>query len=152
MAPSHGVHDHGPDFVRLFSGWLHHLSFAHWREIFRIHRLGCRNLLPDARFARSPCLCDVAVGDFDARSGFSPPMGPARADRALDGPDLALCVRHRSSRLLNALPMVPSARALGVVSSARRVGKSLRSQNLALGDDLMFHQNDAPRRMEQTLW
>jgi hypothetical protein len=31
-------------------------------------------------------------------------------------------------------------------------GKRVQSQNLALGDDLMFDQNDAPRRMEQSLW
>jgi hypothetical protein len=30
--------------------------------------------------------------------------------------------------------------------------KRVQCQNLALGDDLMFHQNDARRRMEQTLW
>ncbi len=45
-------------------------------------------------------------------------MGPAQANRALDDPDLALRVSHRSSRLLNALPMVPSTRSLSKVASA----------------------------------
>ena len=45
-------------------------------------------------------------------------MGPAQADRALDDPNLAVRVGDRSSRLLNALPMVPSASALSAVASA----------------------------------
>ena len=118
MAPSHGVHDHGPDLVSLFSGWLYHLSCAHRREIFGIHRLDRRGLLPDARFARSPRLCDVAAGYHDARSGFSSPMGPARADRALDTPDLALCLCHRGARLFNAVQVVPSGHTLGAGTSA----------------------------------
>jgi hypothetical protein len=39
-------------------------------------------------------------------------MGPAQADRALDDPNLAVRVGYRSSHLLNALQMVPSAHAL----------------------------------------
>ena len=45
-------------------------------------------------------------------------MGPPQADRALDDPNLAIRVCHWSSRLFNALPMVPSAGALTVVASA----------------------------------
>ena len=118
VASSHGVHDHSPRLVALFSGWLHHLSCARWREIFRIHRLDRGNLLSDPGLARSAGLCDAAVGHFNACSGFSSPMGPTQADRALDDPDLALRVCHRSSRLFNALPMVPSAGALTAVASA----------------------------------
>ena len=51
-------------------------------------------------------------------------MGPAQADRALDDPNLAVRVGYRSSRLLNALPMVPSAGALTAVSSAVFSGPS----------------------------
>jgi len=112
VAASHGVHDHGPDLVCVFSDWLHHLSCARWREIFRILRLDRRGLLSDARFPRSAGVCDVAAGHFDACSGFSSSMGPAQADRTLDDSNLALRVRHRSSRLSNALQMVPSTGAL----------------------------------------
>ena len=100
-------------------------------------------------------------------------MGPAQADRALDDPNLALRVGYRSSRLLNALQMVPSTGALSAVSSGvlsglpgyaqfrhalrkahatRQTGKSLRCQNLALNGDLMFDQSDVPPRMEEILW
>ena len=112
MAPSHGVHDHSRYLVCLFSDWLYHLSFARWREIFRIHGLVRGGLLSDPGLARSAGVCDAAIGHFDACSGFSSPMGPAQADRALDDPDLALRVCHRSSRLFNALPMVSSPGAL----------------------------------------
>jgi len=47
-------------------------------------------------------------------------MGPAQTDRALDYSNLALRVRHGSSRLFDALPMVPSACALNAVESAAR--------------------------------
>ena len=103
MAPSHGVHDHSPLLVCLFSDWLHHLSRARWREIFRIYRLARGVLLSDPSLARSAGVCDAAVGHFDACSGFSSPMGPAQADRALDDPNLALRFGYGSSRLLNAL-------------------------------------------------
>jgi hypothetical protein len=170
MAPSHDVHDYSPDLVRLFSDWLHHLSCARWREIFRIHRLARGGLLSDPGLARSAGVCDAAVGHFDACSGFSSSMGPAQADRALDDPNLAVRVRHRSSRLFNALQMVPST---GPLASAalrdyqathnfdtrrrqraleRRTDKSLRCQNLALNRDLMFDQSDEPPRTEETLW
>ena len=144
--------------VCLFSGWLHHLSCARWREIFRIHRLDRGGLLSDPGLARSAGLCDAAVGHFDACSGFSSPMGPAQADRALDDPNLAVRVGHRSSRLLNALQMVPSTGALRcctirhALSTHARTGKSLRCQNLALNGDLMFDQSDVPPRMKETLW
>jgi hypothetical protein len=78
-------------------------------------------------------------------------MGPAQADRALDDPNLAVRIGYRSSRLLNALQMVPSTGALSAVSSAEPA-KSLRCQNLALDGDLMFDQSDVPPRMEEILW
>ncbi len=61
-----------------------------------------------ARFARSPRVCDFAAGHFDARSGLSSPMGQAHTDRALDGPDLALCLCHGRARLFGAIQVVPS--------------------------------------------
>ena len=82
-------------------------------------------------------------------------MGPAQADRALDDPDLAVRIGYWRSSLLNALPMVPSARSLSDVASALLsgdTGKSLRCQNLALNGDLMFDQGDVPPRMKETLW
>ena len=82
-------------------------------------------------------------------------MGPAQADRALDDSDLALRVYHRSSRLLNALPMVSSACSLSAVASAvpqRNAGKSRRCQNLALNGDLMFDQDDVLQRVKEILW
>ena len=102
------MHDHGPDLLSLLSGRLRHLSCSRWREILWIHRLGRCGLLSHARFARSPCVCDFASGDFDPRSSFSAPMGQARMDRALDGPDLALCLCHGRARLFGAIQVVPS--------------------------------------------
>jgi len=116
MAPSHGVYDYGPDLVHLFSSWLYHLSCARWREIFRIQRLAGCGLLPHARFACPAGVCNVAAGDFDTDSGFSTPMGPSQADRALDGADLALRLYHRGARVFNALQMVPSGNALIAVA------------------------------------
>jgi len=121
VAPSHGVHDHSSHLVYLFSGWLHHLSCARWREIFRIHRLARGGLLSDPGFARSVGVCDAAVGHFDACSRFSSPMGPAQADRTLDDPDLALRVRHWSSGLSNALQVV-SATGRDAGNPACKVG------------------------------
>ena len=118
MAASHGLHDRSPGLLCLFPDWLHHLSCARWREIFRIHRLDRGRLLSDAGLARSAGVCDAPVGRFDAYSGFSSPMGPPQADRVLDDPNLALRVGYRCSRLLNALPMVPSTNALTAVGSA----------------------------------
>src|SRR5215475_2967634 len=117
LAPSHDVHDHSPWLVCLFSDWLCHLSCARWRKIVRIHRMARCDLFSDPGFARSAGLCDTAAGHFDACSGFSAPMGPAQTDCALDHPDLALRVSHRSSRLFNALPMVPFGRVLTAVFS-----------------------------------
>ena len=51
-------------------------------------------------------------------------MGPAQADRALDDPNLAVRVSYRSSRLLNALQMVPSTGALSAVASAEPANHS----------------------------
>ena len=118
LAPSHDVHDHSPWLVCLFSDWLCHLSCARWRKIVRIHRMARCDLFSDPGLARSARFCDAPTGHFDACSGFSAPMGPAQTDCALDHPDLALRVSHRSSRLFNALPMVPSAGALSIVESA----------------------------------
>ena len=145
------MHDYSPPLVCLFSGWLHHLSCARWREIFWIYRLDRWGLLSDPSLARSAGVCDAAVGRFDACSGFSSPMGPAQADRSLDDPNLAVRVGYWSSRLLDALQMVPAAGALSAVSSAEPA-KSLRCQNLALDGDLMFDQSDVPPRMEEILW
>ena len=118
MAPSHGVHDHSPPVVCLFSGWLHHLSCARRGEIFWIHRLDRGRLLSAPGLARSAGVCDAAVSHSDACSGFSSPMGPAQADRTLDDPNLAVRVGYRRSSLLDALPMVPSARSLSYVAFA----------------------------------
>ena len=118
MAPSHGVHDHSPPVVCLFSGWLHHLSCARRGEIFWIHRLDRGRLFSALGLARFAGVCDAAVGHSDACSGFSSAMGPAQADRALGNPNLAVRLGHRSSRLLDALPMVPSTRSLSDVASA----------------------------------
>jgi hypothetical protein len=118
LAPSHGVHDRSPDFLCLFPDWLHHLSCARWREIFGIYRLDRRGVLSNPSLARSAGFCDAAVGHFDAGSGFSLPLGPAQADRALDDPNLALRVCYGSSRIFDALPMVPSAGALTPVAPA----------------------------------
>ena len=138
MAPSHGVHDHSRSLVCLLSGWLHHLSCARWREIFGIYGLDCGDLLSDSGLARSARVCDATVGHFDACSGFSSQMGPAQADRALDDSDLALRVYHRSSRLLNAVPLVSSTYALSALASAALSGlpanpadvKTLRSTTI----------------------
>ena len=51
-------------------------------------------------------------------------MGPAQADRALDDPNLAVRIGYRSSRLLNALQMVPSTGTLRAVSSAEPANHS----------------------------
>src|SRR5262249_47979422 len=112
LAPPHAVHDHRSLLVCLFFDWLCDLSCAHWRKIFRIHRLDRCDLFSDFGIARPTGLCDAPVGHFDAYSGIPSPMGPPQTDCALDDPDLAVCVCHRSPRLFNALPMVPSLRAL----------------------------------------
>ena len=136
------MHDRSATLVCLFSDWLHHLSCARWREIFRIHWLDRWRLLSDPGIARSAGLCDAAVGRFDACSGSSSAMGPAQTDRALDDSNLALRVGYWSSSLFNALQMVPSTGTLSAV----------QCQNLALDGDLMFDQNDEPPRSKETLW
>src|SRR5262249_7190016 len=65
-------------------------------------------LLSHPGFARSACLCDVASGDCDARSGFSSPMGSPQANRALDDPNLAVRLGHRRVCVFYALQMVSS--------------------------------------------
>lgn len=69
------------------------------------------DLLPDIGITHSARLCDSASGDSNARSGFSPQMGPAQENRALDHPDLALCIRHGRVCVLDALQIV-SARSV----------------------------------------
>jgi len=82
-------------------------------------------------------------------------MGPARADRALDGPNLALCLSHGRARVFDALQVVPSSecdagsRACQVDTDKVVCGSD---GNLALGQDLMFDHTDALRRIEQLLW
>ncbi len=66
------------------------------------------NLLSDTGVARSSCFCDAAPGDCDAHSGFSSPMGSPQTNRALDDPDLALCLSYRCACILDALQMVPA--------------------------------------------
>jgi len=73
-----------------------------------------RNLLSDTGVARSACFCDAASGDYDARAGFSPPMGSPQANRALDNPNLALRLSHRRVRVLDALQVVSAG---GVTSN-----------------------------------
>ena len=73
-----------------------------------------RNLLSDTGIARSACFRDPPSGGYNARSGFSPPVGSPQANRALDDPNLALRLSHRGVRVLNALQVV-SAR--GVTSN-----------------------------------
>jgi len=112
------MHDHRRDFLSLFPDGLHHLSRECRRKIFGIHGMDRRNLLSDTGVARSACFCDTASGDYDARSGFSSPMGSPQTNRALDDSDLALCLSHRRACVLDAVQMV----------SARDV-----TPNLALG-------------------
>ena len=100
------MHDYRRDFVGLFPDWLHHLSRERWRKIVGIHGMDRRNLLSDSGVARSAGVCDAAVSHFDACAGFSSPMGPPQADRALDDPNLALCLSHRCACLPDALQMV----------------------------------------------
>ena len=68
-------------------------------------------LLSDTGFARSACLCDTASGDYYPYAGFSPQMGSPQTNRALDDPDLALCLGHRRARIFDALQVV-SARGV----------------------------------------
>jgi hypothetical protein len=144
LAPSYGVYGYSPPLVCLFSDWLHHLSRARWREIFRIHRLDRGRLLSDPCLARSTGLCDAAVGRFDAHTGFPSPMGPAQADRALDDPNLAVRVGYWSSRLLDALQMVPAAGALSAVSSAVLSGLSDATHNFSTCTEDIARYSDEP--------
>jgi hypothetical protein len=156
------MHDHSCDVVGLFFGWLHHLSCAGRRKIVGIHRLDCRRLLPDTGFACSACLCDVASRDFDACSGFSSPMGPAQADRALDHPNLAVCLGHRRACVFDALQMVSSGTVTVALWSTPHVsanvsvvlltGKRLQiciTPSLALGNYLMFDHTMRRRACER---
>jgi hypothetical protein len=109
------MHDNSRDLVGLFFGRLHYLSRPGRREIFGIHRLDRRYLLPDPGFARSTCFCNVASGDFDAYPGFSAPMGPAQTDRALDDSNLAVRVDHRGVCVFDALQMVSSGNVMRAI-------------------------------------
>ena len=117
------MHDHRGGFLDLFPHRLRRLSRERWREIFRIYGMDRGYLLSATGFARSACRCDTALGDYHAYSGFSPQMGSPQTNRALDDPDLALCLGHRRARVFNALQVV----------SARGV-----TPNLALNHELMF--------------
>ena len=118
VASSHGLHDHSLDFVCLFSGWLRHLSCAGWREVFGIHLMARRGLLPDAGFARSSGIFDVAAGDSHGDPGLSGALRQAPQDRALDFSDLALRLGNGRARLFHALPVV-SARGMNFKSSVK---------------------------------
>ena len=118
------MYDHRRNFLGLFPDGLYYLPRERRRKIFGIHRVDRRNLLSDIGIARSACFCDSPSGDYHARSGFSPQVGSPQANRALDDPNLALRVGYRSSRLLNALQMVPSTGALSAVSSAEPANHS----------------------------
>ena len=93
-----------------------------------------RRLLPNVGLARSSCLCHAASGDFDACSGFSSPLGSPQADRALDDPDLAVRLRYRRACIFNALPLVSTGSVEPEIPT---------HANLAHGNDLMFHHNEA---------
>jgi len=108
VAPAYGVHDHGRCFVGLFPDGLHHLSRERRRKIFGIHRMDRCHLLSDIGLACFACLCDAALGDCDAGSGFSSSVGSPQANRALDDPDLALCLSHRRVCVFDALQVVSS--------------------------------------------
>jgi hypothetical protein len=109
VAPAHGVHDYRCGFLGLFSDGLHHLSRERRRKIFGIHGMDCRYLFSDTSFACSACFCDAASGDYHARSGFSRPMGSPQANRALDDPNLALCLGHGRARVLDSLQVVSAS-------------------------------------------
>src|SRR5262249_61573917 len=97
------------------------------RSVSGIDLLGCRRLLPDARFRRSPGVCGVAASDFDAGSRFSTPLGPARMDRALDNPNLAICLCHRRARLFDALRGVPAGRELSTMAAKQETDSMPKS-------------------------
>lgn len=68
--------------------------------------MDCRHLFSDTGIACSACFCDAASGDYHSYSGFSSPMGSTQTNRALDDPDLALCLGHRRVCVFDALQMV----------------------------------------------
>lgn len=82
-------------------------------------------------------------------------MEQAQTDRALDDPDLALCLCDRRIRLFDAIQVV-SSRECDAASRAWQIGADRvvcnGDGNLALGHDLMFDPTDALWRMEQFLW
>src|SRR5438552_17942177 len=71
--------------------------------------MDCRYLFSDTGFACSACFCDAASGDYHPCSGVSSPMGSPQANRALDDPDLALCLSHRRVCIFDDLHIVSSA-------------------------------------------
>jgi len=77
-------------------------------------------------------------------------MGSAQADRALDGPNLAVRVGDRRAGLSDALPMVPS----GKIARYSSTKKCSHTPNLAHGNDLMFDHTMRVRAAvrKTTLW
>ena len=67
-------------------------------------------------------------------------MGSAQADRALDGPNLAVRVGDRRAGLSDALPMVPA----GKIARYSSTKKCSHTPNLAHGNDLMFDHTMRP--------
>ena len=99
------MHDYCRDFVHNFFGRVRHLSRARWRKIdaFRGPGNGTSALFRDVDFARPARLHDITLGDFNAHSSVSPPLGSASADRAVDDSNLALCFNNRCAGLSDAL-------------------------------------------------
>jgi len=113
VAAPPGMHDHGGDFIDIFSGRVHRLSRSRWRKIDAFHsaRDGASALFRNVDFARPARLRDIALGDFDPHSGVPSPLGPPSAHRALDDPNLALCLSDRGAGVFDALQMVSSAKS-----------------------------------------
>src|SRR5260370_14706333 len=113
VAASHGMHDHGCDCIHIFSHRVHRLPRARRRKIDPFHCAwnGASALFCNVDFAHPARLRDVALGDFDPHSSVPPPLGPPSAHRALDDPNLALCLSDRGAGVFNALQMVSSAKS-----------------------------------------
>lgn len=141
------MHDHSRDLVGLFFGRLHYLSRPGRREIFGIHRLDRRHLLPASGFARSTCFCDLASGDFDAYPGFSAPMGPAQTDRALDDSNLAVRVDHRGACIFDALQMVSSGERIATPRCDIRLGSADPAASNPRRQDCLRHAKSCARQL-----
>jgi len=72
--------------------------------------MDCRCLFSDTGYACIACFCDAASGGYHPYSGVSAAMGSPQANRALDDPDLALCLSHRRACVFGALQMVSFGR------------------------------------------